>query len=143
MISGTTHMHSAHGELTGEKALAQVFLFGEQRSDLAVTKIGESEKGALEIGGAAEPTTTSDQERDAKKIEFSSWSSAELAYGKSRYLFIVNSANEKAEFTVSGWPGCSKAADAFTDEVVSLETKEMKLELPAYGVKAFKFSVLQ
>lgn len=128
-------------ELTGKKALAQIFLFGEQRSDLKVVRNDDHKSALLAIGGAAEPTTTNEQERDAKKIAFASWSSAELAYGKSRYLFIVNSANEKAEFTISGWPKGSQAVNVFTDESIPLAGEEgnFKIELLAYGVKALRF----
>jgi len=127
-------------ELTGHKALAQVFLFGKTRTDLKIEKSGAAAEEILIVGGDAEPTTTSEHERDAKKIAFASWSSAELAYGDSRYLFLVNSANEDAEFTLTGWPVGSKAVDAFTNAAQELPGHALKIKLPAYGVKALQFS---
>jgi len=127
-------------ELTGDRALAQVFLFGETRTDLKIQKSGTAAEEVLTVGGDAEPATTSAQERDAQKIAFASWSSAELAYGRSRYLFLVNSANEDAEFTVTGWPPGSMATDVFTGNTQELPaTDALTIKLPAYGVKGLQF----
>jgi hypothetical protein len=130
-------------ELSGPRGLAQVFLFGERRSDLKVRLIEGEAQVAVTLGGRAglEGGTTSERERAARQIEVPSWTSAEFAWGESRWLFIISSANSPARFSLSGWPPDSRAQDAFTDEVISLENSEsFPLRLPTYGVFGLRLS---
>lgn len=127
-------------ELNGTRALAQAFLFGERSSDLKVRLVkGESTSG-LTLGGGTEPTTTSVAERAKREIKLVTWTSAEFAYGGGCWLFLVNSANSSAVFTVIGWSRGSRAEDAFTGSPLRLaDAAPLQLELPAYGVAAIRF----
>jgi hypothetical protein len=128
-------------ELNGPDALAQVFLFGQRRSDLKITQIKGQAAAQVDLGGNVESTTTSTDERTKRRIKLSSYTTAELAYGPNRWLFIINSANSPAVFSVSGWPKASGARNAFTSQTVPLpEATPLACELPAYGVSALKFS---
>ena len=129
-------------ELNGERGLAQVFLFGEPRSDLKVTCSGDARDAKIVLGGNDEPGTTSEQERARRTVKQASWTSAEFAYGDSRWLFLVNSANTSASFKVSGCPKYSHAQNAFDGTAITLDRRATSLtvELPSYGVIAIRFS---
>ena len=128
-------------ELNGQRALAQVFLFGERRSDLKVSLVQGEGNANLTLGGSAEPTTTSSAERAKRQIKLSAWTHAEFAYGSRRWLFLVNSANSPAAFTVTGWPRSSRAENAFDGSPLRLaDATPLQLEVPAYGVTAISFS---
>jgi len=128
-------------ELNGQRALAQVFLFGERRSDLKVNLVRGDANATTTLGGSAEPTTTSSAERAKREIKLASWTSAEFAYGDRRWLFLVNSANSPAAFAITGWPRGSSAQNAFNDSSLPLpDHTPLQLELPAYGVAAISFS---
>lgn len=100
-------------ELNGEQGLASIFLFGEPRRELAVRWEGKP---------------ASDK------------STAEFAYGASRWLFAVNSGNAPAAFTVAGFPPASRVSDAFARAPLDLTPGQpLRLELPAYGVAALRF----
>src|SRR5262249_43070419 len=73
-------------ELNGRRRLSQVFLFGERRSDLKVTLVKGSATSRFELGGDAEPTTTSEAERAKRDIKLPSWTSAEFASDDGRWL---------------------------------------------------------
>jgi hypothetical protein len=45
------------------------------------------------VGGDAETTTTSKQERQQREIEVPSWTAAEFVYDGSHWLWLINSAN--------------------------------------------------
>jgi hypothetical protein len=130
-------------ELNGPRGLAQVFLFGQRRSDLKVHLVEGKSVAHVTLGGHVEANTTSATERAAKRIGLPAWTSAEFAYGVSRWLFIVNSANSPARFAVSGWPGGSRAEDAFTGTPLPLkDADELPVSLPANGVFALCLSAL-
>lgn len=126
-------------ELGGERGLGEVFLFGERRHDLRVGPVETRAAIDLPLGGDAEPETTNEAERAARTVKHAAWTAAEFAHGTSRFVFVVNSANEPAAFTVAGWPPSSTAIDAFTDEAVRLPDEgPLRLDLPAYGVAAIR-----
>jgi hypothetical protein len=128
-------------ELNGKLALAQVFLFGERRSDLKVRLVKDESSARLTLGGSTEPATTSSAERSKREINLPAWTNAEFAYGDRRWLFLVNSANSPAAFAITGWPRGSRAQNAFNDSTVRLtDAAPLPLELPAYGVTAISFS---
>lgn len=96
----------------GAGGLGEVFLFGAPRRDLAVTPAAPGELA---------------------------W--AEYAYGRARWLFVVNSGNGPAALSLSGWPAGSAAEDAFTRERRELPASgPLALELPAYGVAGLRLS---
>lgn len=128
-------------ELNGDRALARVFLFGQPHSNLQVKLVQGASLASVTLGGQAEPTTTSDKERAQRQLKLAAWTSAELAYGDGRWLWLINSANGPAVFTVNGWPRGSRAENAFDGQPVSLQDNTpLRLELPAYGVAALRFS---
>ena len=128
-------------ELNGARGLSQIFLFGEPRSNLLVKVARGAQTVGLKLGGDAEPETTSEQERANREVKAASWTKAEYAYGDSRWLFLVNSANTNAAFELSGWPKQAVATNAFDDNPVVLpDDQPLVVDLPAYGVYALKIS---
>jgi hypothetical protein len=127
-------------ELNGKTALAQVFLFGERRSDLKVRRVKGESTARVTLGGSAEPATTTASERAKREIKLAAWTSAEFAYGSRRWLFLVNSANSPATFSITGWPEGSRAENAFNGSPLRVvDASALQLELPAYGVTALSF----
>ena len=119
-------------ELTGD--------VGERRSDLKVSLVKGDAAANVTLGGNAEPTTTSEQERAKREIKFPSLTAVEFSHHDSRWLFLVNSANSPASFTVAGWPADSPAVNAFAGTPIALKNSDpLRMELPAYGVSAIRF----
>lgn len=77
-------------ELNGELKLGEVFLFGQHKNDISVTV-------------TSGPSTLSLSYQDDQKT-YSSVNFANIAYGRGRYLFLVNSANVPVSVSVSGLP---------------------------------------
>ena len=128
-------------ELNGELGLSQVFLFGERASTLTVKPDHTSAAATVTLGGDAEKTTTSDQERAQREIEVPDWTAAEFVYDGSHWLFLINSANTPAVFSLSGWPRGVRVNDAFTGKAVNVQTDSSReLQLPAYGVAAIRWT---
>lgn len=127
-------------ELNGPRGLAQVFLFGERQSTLKVAQVRGSAAANVTLGGSAEAGTTTDQERAQREVKFPSWTSAEFVYRGRRWLFLVNSANAPAAFTVNDCPPGSGGEDAFTGK--SLEggiERSRRVDLAAYEVVGLRF----
>ena len=92
------------------------------------------------LGGRVEAKTTSEQERAGREVELPAWTTTAVAFEKKRWLFIINSANTNAEFSVSGWPSGAHAVSAFDGASVALPGDgPLSLTLPAYGVVALRF----
>lgn len=128
-------------ELNGSRKLAQVFLFGERRSDLKIRQIEGKSVVPITLGGKVEACTTSVAERVPRKIMVSAWTSAEYAYGDRHWLFLINSANTPGRFVISGWSPDSQAENAFTGSVISLPNDgKLPVDLAAGGVYAMCFS---
>jgi hypothetical protein len=128
----------------GPPALAQVFLFGERKSTLKVEPIDGSAVASVALGGDAESTTTTDQERASRQVKLPSWTSAEFAYRGSRYLFLVNSANAPAAFSVGGTPVDTGLEDVFTGAAVTPRRGEpLRFDLPAYGVTGVRMTLTE
>jgi hypothetical protein len=96
-------------ELTGERGLGQVFLFGEPRRELALRTPPDGDVA---------------------------W--RELAHGPSRWLFVVNSSGAPTAIGLSGWPAGSRVTDAFTGAAVP-EGEVRELRLGPYGVAGLRF----
>ena len=130
-------------ELNGDRALAQVFLFGgEPAEKLNVKPVNGPSVEAVKLGGAAsgEVAVTNAQEQREREQKMASWTAKEFVYGGDHWLFLINSANGPATFEVSGWPKGTAAENAFDSQSVALQTP-LRLELPAYGVTALRFSM--
>lgn len=127
-------------ELNGELGLSQVFLFGERMATLTVQPTGDA-AAAVTPGGDAERTTTNAQERAQRKVDVPSWTAAEFVYDGSHWLFLFNSANNPATFSLSGWPREPRVQYAFTGKAIDVETDAAwRLTLPAYGVTAIRWT---
>ena len=128
-------------ELNGEQGLSQVFLFGDRAATLTVGPIRVSTAATVTLGGDAEQTTISDQERKQREIEVPSWTAAEFVYEGSHWLFLVNSANTPAAFSLSGWPRGPQVKDAFSGDTIDVPADNpWELQLPAYGVAAIRWT---
>jgi len=122
-------------ELNGELGLSQVFLFGERMATLAVQPTADSNATTVTLGGDAEVTTTTEQEREQRRVEVPSWTAAEYSYDGRRWLFLINSANTPATFNLSGFPPGSEVSDTFSGQRIDIQPDQpWKLQLPAYGV---------
>jgi hypothetical protein len=126
-------------ELNGPRGLAGVFLFGEPRTDLAVRLLDGAAEVKVGLGGDAEPDTTSAEERAKRTVKGASWTKAEFVYGNAHWLFLVNSANQPAEFSVTGWPRRCLIENAFSGEATQCD----RITLPAYGVLGIRASCLR
>lgn len=116
-------------EVCGEMNLGQVFLFGERRDDLSVAVVEGPKTVSMVFpsGGVKEP------------IEYPSVSHANIAWGKQRYLFLVNSANVPVSVMVGLYP-CENTyvREIFGKEKPSLLPKgDFKVYLPPLGVKCY------
>ena len=128
-------------ELNGPRALAEVFLFGERRSDLKVRLVEGAGGMPIKLGGEAEPETTSAEERAPAELNVPSWTATEFAYGHSRWLFLINSGNSPAVFSMDGWPLRTRAENAFDGENFLLDRSGTQtVNLSAYGVLGLRFS---
>jgi hypothetical protein len=127
-------------ELNGPRGLAQIFLFGQHKTDLKIHQLAGETMVPINLGGKAEIGTTSDPERASRQLKVPAWASAEFAYGGSRWLFLINSGNSASRFVVSGWPNGSRAEDAFAGAAILLKDNEgLPASLPANGVFAIRF----
>lgn len=125
-------------ELNGPRGLAQLFLFGQQCHEIKVELVKGGGTTAVQLGGNAEATTTTEQERAVREVKMASWTSAEYLQGGHRWFFLINSANTSATFQLSKLPATARCVNAFDDAPCALERN--LLTLPAYGVIALKFA---
>lgn len=128
-------------ELTGPMELGQVFLFGEERSDLKIRHLSGPETVVLRTGprNNVESNTTHASERHPADVPLPSLASCERAWHDRRYFFLCNSSPEAIEVELSGWPeaGC-EITNAFTGHPIQFQSS-LRLHLPPWGVEAFVF----
>jgi hypothetical protein len=129
-------------QLTGERKLGEVFLFGEPRHDLKVKQLsGPATVTLADKKKTAEAKSLSAREQAGMSLRYPAVSWRELAHGTSRYLFVCNSSPEPVRVAVSGFPKSSAIEEADTGAVVEASNKPaLNFELPAWGVRALKFS---
>ena len=115
-------------QLTGSAALADVFLFGEEKSDLSV---------AITSG----PTTAT----VAATGSYPEYTASSISYGEyngidgAKYLFIVNSANAQVGVEVSGLPASSAyIQDVFNQSLFTETQGTMAISLSPWQVVAYK-----
>lgn len=101
---------SVASDLTGALGLGRVFLFGETRHDLAVRVTASHATVFIPDAGAGGMT-------------YGSVSFAELAYGPSRYLVAVNSANAPVDVEVTGLPAGDVRLDRLFDAVTAVASR--------------------
>lgn len=133
---------TAARQLTGERNLGEVFLFGEPRRDLTVKQLsGPATVTLADKTKTAEAKSLSEREKAGMSMKYPAVSWRELARGTSRYLFVCNSSPENVRVAVSGFPPSSAIEEADTGTTVATADKlALEFELPAWGVRALKFS---
>ncbi|MCX6898269.1 MAG: hypothetical protein NT105_06170 [Verrucomicrobia bacterium] len=133
---------TAARQLTGERKLGEVFLFGEPRQDLKVKQLsGPPTVTLADKTKTAEAKSLSERERAGMSLKYPAVSWRELARGTSRYLFVCNSSPETVRVAASGFPPSSAIEEADTGAAVQNANKPaLEFELPAWGVRALKFS---
>lgn len=119
-------------ELRGEKQLANVFLFGEERQDIQVDVLEGPERVELlyPSGGVKEP------------IDYPSVTHLDVAYGNHRYLLLVNSANEPVRVMAGGFPYAAVRAESLLDgrEAFDVGEGEFETELAPLEVQFYRIS---
>ena len=115
-------------ELNKDLGLAQVFLFGQKRSDIDVALISG-------------PKTLPVQYLTFNPL-YPPVAYLDIAYGTDRYLFLVNSANEPVKVKVSGLPNSKIYRQDILNDGKRTKTTggEFEVEFGALGVKGFKFT---
>ena len=129
-------------QLTGERKLGEVFMFGDPRRDLTVNQLSGSTTVTLaDRKKTAEDQSLTEREKAKTNTKYPALSWRELAHGTSRYLFVCNSSPETLRVAVSGFPPASAIEEADTGAAVEIvDTSALEFELSAWNVRALKFS---
>ena len=126
-------------ELTGAKALGQVFLFGEPRKSLTLTQTAGPASVELALGKArGEEATASERRKLTEK--FPAFSSAELAYGAARYLFLTNDTAETLTIEVKGFPKGCDIVSSFDDSRHDSSSGTLVIKLEKWGAAGLRFT---
>ena len=135
-------------EIGDERRLGEVFLFGESRKNILLTSPHESKVATKVAAKAAkeakvtgtkpnsEDRTTNADERRVRPTGDVTVTFREIAFGKRRYFFVVNSRNKPRSFKTAGWPGSARFSDAFTGADLAA-ADVASFTLPAWGVAGF------
>ena len=118
---------AAAKELTGDLGLGQVFLFGQHQHDLHVRVL------------AGPPILTVQYQKQS--VTYPSVSHLDIAFGDSRWLFLVNSAEREVRVGEEGLPSDSVLVEDALDDGFSPSAVQGTLEvsLPPLGVHALQF----
>jgi hypothetical protein len=129
-------------ELTGPKALGQVFLFGEARKSLTLTQTSGPATVELQLGKARgeEATDLSASERRKLTEKYPAFSSAELAYGPARYLFLTNDTAETLTIDVKGFPKDCDIVSVFDDTKHDSSSGTLTVKLDKWGSAGLRFA---
>ena len=125
-------------EIGDERRLGEVFLFGAPRDDIRLTTTAEpkAEPDPAVPAANSEDRTTSDEERQVRPTGDVSVTFRNIAFGKRRYFFVVNSRGTPREFKTAGWPGNTRFSNAFTGADLTA-ADVVSFTLPAWGVAGF------
>lgn len=128
-------------ELTGEKALGQVFLFGERKQSLKVTLLKGPAQVELELGKARgeEASKMSAAARRKLTLKYPSLSTAEIAFGNATYLILCNDTADPITVEVKGFSPTAKISSAFDNAAVDGSKGAVILDLSKWGVTALRF----
>lgn len=119
-------------ELLGPQKLGELFLYAERRDELEIDVVDGP--GEIEVlypeGGVTEP------------MAYRSVSHLDLAYGKDRYLVLVNSALEPVTLMVGGMPYAAVRAESLLDSqpLMDIAEGEFETELQPLEVKIYRFT---
>ena len=119
-------------ELTGERKLGELFLFGKRMDALKIRTLSGPVTLAVDTG--------INNKRDPR--EYPAVATAEIGYRDIRALFLVNSAKGgSVKLQIEGLPAeKTEIIDLFSGQTVtSTETGSFETELAPYEVKAFQF----
>ena len=119
-------------ELTGERKLGELFLFGKRMDALKIRTLSGPVTLAVDTG--------INNKRDPR--EYPAVATAEIGYRDTRALFLVNSAKGgSVKLQIEGLPAeKTEIIDLFSGQTVtSTETGSFETELAPYEVKAFQF----
>lgn len=119
-------------ELLGKPNLSQVFLFGEPRNEIQIDVVDGPQEVELLFpsGGVKDPIT------------YPSVNYSDLAYGKDRYLFLVNSSDQAVRIMAGGFPYAAAKAETLFDDRAPFDIAEGEFEitLQPLEVKAYRFT---
>lgn len=116
---------SAARELNGPRGLAEVLLFGEARNDLTLDVLSGPAQLVVDY-------------QNQHKV-YSPLTTRNVAYGTTRYFFVVNSANEPVRARLTGLPGVPTRVENLLDaENVRTAAGGFTFELPPLGVACYK-----
>ncbi len=105
-------------ELLGPKKLGELFLFGERRDEIEVDIVdGPAEVEVHYPSGGVETP-----------MAYSSVSHLDLAYGKERYLILVNSAMEPVTLMIGGMPYAAVRAESLFESLPPMDIAEGEFE---------------
>tara|TARA_R100000027_G_scaffold53229_3_gene42082 strand:+ start:8815 stop:10044 length:1230 start_codon:yes stop_codon:yes gene_type:complete len=117
-------------ELTGELGLGQVLLFGERRKDIKL-KLSKEVPSVSPMSGRG----GIDEEFEYEAVDF-----ANIAYGKDRFLFLVNSGVVPAEGELLGIPRNAMIRDVFAGKDLPWGERAVTLSLEPLEVKVWRIS---
>ena len=114
-------------ELNCENGLSSVLLFGEIKRDIIISSEGQDKVVKLTIGKETE--------------QYEAISSFEVAYKESRYLILVNSANNALDVKIANLPQEEfYRKNIFLSESISELTKDnYQTKMQPYEVQCWKF----
>lgn len=119
-------------ELLGPKKLGELFLYAERRDELEIDIVeGPSEVEVLyPEGGVTEP------------MAYRSVSHLDLAYGKDRYLVLVNSALEPVTLMVGGMPYTAVRAESLlkSHPLIDVAEGEFETDLQPLEVRIYRLT---
>lgn len=121
-------------ELNGELGLARVLMFGKAMNDLKYEIVSGPHELKLKYQYS--------EKVPAVEKTYSSLNTYEVLYTTGRYYFMVNSAKETLEVTVTGFPTDAKIVNLLDNQTITkdAEGKMIKLQFNHLEVKILKFT---
>jgi hypothetical protein len=130
-------------ELTGHKALGQVFLFGEDRHDLTVKQTRGPKTVTLFTGprNKLEEGTMSEEEKRRHTHEYPALAAREIVFSGNHYLFLCNSSRAPVSCEITGFPaGKIRVEDLFAGKPFAPSSGVLQIDLKSWGAQAIRVS---
>jgi len=133
-----TSYYAVAGELNNEMQLGKVFLFGQPKNDISVTVTSGPSIITLDGGQNLVFSTAT----GGTAQFYSSLNYADIAYGKERYLVIVNSADQAVSAVISGLPQDEVLVmDLFDSQTItSITGGSFSADFGPWQVKAYRLA---